>query len=968
MTSWKTPSPEEVDKAVALLVHSEHRRYFFDRLENPNWLVPLRKKGVFDAPPPAVRDEKKGTIGFPPWAQSRYLARMAPLAPEVVLETILLVPDTDNTRVLEDFIDAAFALPPHLAVKIVPKAKAWLETPPFIRLPRMLGEFLEHLARGGESRAAVDLARSLLAVLPDPRPPIPIDEEKGTFFSPGPRARFDIWQYGEILKKNIPKVIEEAKGEAHSMLCDLLQDALRLSRSPTGKRGPEDFSQAWRPAIEEHGQNLNKDVKEMLVGAVRDASESLAASDPRWVVVLVRSFRARRSRIFLRLAQHLLRIHPDAAPELLRETLSSSGLFNRARLWHEYALLLKVGFRRLPTGDQARILGWVAKGPDLRLFRERYERFIGRPANDDEAVQYSKVWQRDHLALISEDLPEAWKLKYSKLVQELGPPEFPEFASYMSGGGFGFQSPKAEKDLAELSLSELVAFLRSWEPAPDLLGASPEGLGRELESLVAKNPERFANAAPQFQGLAPTYVRSVLAGLHAAAKEKVPFPWPPVLTLCGWVMSQERSLPGRKKDFPERDPDWGWTRTAIVRLLSTGMEAEPGLIPPELRGTLWEVLRPITDDPEPSPEEEVRYGAPNLDPVTLSINTTRGEAMHAVIRYALWVRRQVERASDGPARLALGFNEMPEVREVLERHLEPNNDSSLAIRAVYGRWIPWLVLLDTSWVKKQLGRMFPAEEALRGFRDACWGTYLVSCGPYDNVFDILAQEYKNGADRVGTEPALWDHLGHPSERLAEHLMAFYWRGKLSLEDPEGILAQFYSKAPDSICGRAFVFVGLSLRNTTEVIPKSVLDRLQALWASRLGIARTSGSPSHHTAEMAAFGWWFASGKFDDMWSIGQLVEALRLTGKVEVDHLVAERLADLAEKNPAEVVECLSLMVQGDKEGWAIEGWRAHARAVLATALRSDDAKAKQLANALVNHLGKLGHFDFRDLLTMTSS
>ena len=61
---------------------------------------------------------------------------------------------------------------------------------------------------------------------------------------------------------------------------------------------------------------------------------------------------------------------------------------------------------------------------------------------------------------------------------------------------------------------------------------------------------------------------------------------------------------------------------------------------------------------------EQRYGGSNMDPATLSINTTRGETMHAVIRYALWVRRHLEKEPDAEERLAKKFDEMPEVREV----------------------------------------------------------------------------------------------------------------------------------------------------------------------------------------------------------------------------------------------------------------------------------------------------------------
>ena len=95
---------------------------------------------------------------------------------------------------------------------------------------------------------------------------------------------------------------------------------------------------------------------------------------------------------------------------------------------------------------------------------------------------------------------------------------------------------------------------------------------------------------------------------------------------------------------------------------------------------LWDVLSSLADDPEPTPKHEQRYGGSNMDPATLSINTTRGNAMHAVVRYALWVRRHIELTSYRKEHIKQGFEEMPEVREILDYHLKPSHDPALAIR------------------------------------------------------------------------------------------------------------------------------------------------------------------------------------------------------------------------------------------------------------------------------------------------
>jgi len=56
-------------------------------------------------------------------------------------------------------------------------------------------------------------------------------------------------------------------------------------------------------------------------------------------------------------------------------------------------------------------------------------------------------------------------------------------------------------------------------------------------------------------------------------------------------------------------------------------------------------------------------------------------------------------------------------------------------------------------------------------------------------------------------------------------------------------------------------------------------------------------------------------------------------------------------------------MLDGDKEGLSIFGWREYARMILTTAIQGSDLEARQAAVALVHRLGARGFFEFRDLL-----
>jgi len=962
MRSWKKPTPDQVKRAITQLARPELYRYFFDRLENPLWIGPLADHGYFKCPPSAIPDPGAGTIAFPPWPKSRYLVRMAryPEAQQEVLTIALAMRETDNIRVREDIVEIALNLPAHMAAKLVSKVGPWVRSPYHLLLPKKLGSLIRHLARGGEGNAALRLAREVFAlrlggdgVRADGRPaPFPGISK--------PQGYFDDWHYREILGECLGDLVDAKGGQALEMLCDLLESGVRLHVGD-GERGEwEDYSYIWRPAIEEHVQNHPYGVMDALAAAVRSAAEKIVANDSGQLPAVVASLESRRWKVFRRVALHLLRLFPHVAPGLIAERLTDRDVFHDIGLCHEYALLSADCFSQLTEKEQNTILGLVDEGPDLRTFRERYNELSGAEPAHHEIHRFKRLWQRDRLAPLVASLPAEWKSRYERLVEELGPPKHPEFPVY-SESWVGPTSPKSRDELLAMPCEDLLRYLRTWKPSGGEMDPSPEGLGRILAEVVAAAPQRFAEHAVGLEGLDPTYVRHIMGGFRDAIRRGQPFDWEPVLRVGLWVVQQPREIPGRSGEYADLDPGWVWTRKSVAELLSAGLDPGPCEIPSSLRELVWTILRPLTDDPEPDPQFEARYGGDNMDPATLSINTVRGAAMHAMMRYALWIHRHAGGTADASTPSA-GLALMPEVREVLEAHLEPNRDPSLAIRAVYGQWFPWLVLIDPQWAASQVCRIFPRSETEAPLRDAAWETYVIFCQPYDRVWEVLYEEYRSAIGRLGTRRAGRRPLADPEERLAEHLMTLFWRGKLELEGRTGLLSLFFEKAGDPVRAHAMEFVGRALSELEGKIPPPVVERLKALWVSRMSAAR-SGSLTHFAEEMSAFGWWFVSGAFDDSWALGQLRAVVDMVHDVKPLHQVAERLGRVASAYPTEAVQCLAGIVQSVRNPWAPEILRAPARPILEAAMQSRTAEARAAAEQLIHWFGRQGVMDFRDLL-----
>jgi hypothetical protein len=422
-----------------------------------------------------------------------------------------------------------------------------------------------------------------------------------------------------------------------------------------------------------------------------------------------------------------------------------------------------------------------------------------------------------------------------------------------------------------------------------------------------------------------------------------------------WVVKQGREIPGRPVDDSwDIDPDWGWTRTEISRLLESGFNAKQNQVPYELNHSVWKVILPLTEDSNPTALED---DGTSMDPASYSLNTTRGTAFHALISYALWKKRNfLQKTSKNKDEIRLS-SDMPEVLDVLNKHLENAYDPAPSIRSVYGTYFTNLAYLDHRWVIENKNLIFPKGEDQRNFWNAAWSAFVGFNKPNISLIQDLYDEYLFSTKLLGTSLVKKGWGSEPNERLIDHLIAYYAWNKLDLSSD--IMRIFWSTSPQELRGHAINFVGRSGKGA----PKEINCRFKQLWESRLTTAINAEDKSSFFDELKAFGWWFVSGDYDDEWCLGQLENVLQITGEVEYDHGVVEKLASLSEKYPFRTVTILGMMIDGEKRGWGISLWTDNMKTIFNVGLASKDAEARTAAKALINRLAARGNTEFRNLL-----
>src|SRR5260221_13181262 len=108
------------------------------------------------------------------------------------------------------------------------------------------------------------------------------------------------------------------------------------------------------------------------------------------------------------------------------------------------------------------------------------------------------------------------------------------------------------------------------------------------------------------------------------------------------------------------------------------------------------------------------------------------------------------------------------------------------------------------------------------------------------------------------------------------------QGVIATDEPDWLLAFFFSQAPVALRWSFWEEVGLDLARAPEPLTLTMTSRLQALWEWRITtLSQESQQVTTETEELAPFRWWFKSGKLPTERSLRQLKATLQLHGAVD---------------------------------------------------------------------------------------
>jgi hypothetical protein len=907
----------------------------FYELATPGWLPKLDEAGYFDDVPRPIVDSETGDTFTQQWPAIDYLARLLRLAPHqdavlTILERITIPHEFAQV----DLLKVGATLDGEARRRYARHLVKWIRAQQRLFIIAVqAADLATALARDGDHAEAAAILEELLSLRPDPR--TGADGEEQLALTPTPQTRVDEHDYEVVVERGLQRLAELAPLQALGVALPLLKKALEFSTRPGLAAEHTDLSPLWMPELKSGSTRYGHRPVVLIAEVVRESALAAMAQDLGRIDSIIGALDGAHWTLCRRIALQILDESGDVSR--IRTRLVDAAAFSRDRFLREFAELAAHQLGSLNEADRRVFVALIEAQTPLARYAG------GEPIEPEEAKDAHEGWKVDLLRSIANDLPADLRDYYAEALKPRQAPASREPERIQV-------PPLTASELAALDTSSLVSHLKSWQPPPDPFGETPiESQAAALREAVIADAPRFTAAAMKFAGLDPTYVRAIFTALRDLIdKHQVEgIAWDPVFDLAEAAIAHPVAE-NEGMGFG-RDPGWGWTRKEIADVLRVALSSRPRHLPFAQRERVRVVIHLLAEDPRAA---QLGDAEEEHDALSASINTTRGSALHAAIEYVFWV---TDETGGGTHALQL----VPEMRSLLESHLDPDSDKSIAARGAYGFYLPQLLRYDEEWTIAHRELFFPHAPAAAA--ELTWQAYVAWHHiPPLRALDLFVDEYRAAIAQISPaeiDRRVWVNV---DEAIAQHLAHALIRGWIGVDSADGLLRGFYDRAPARLRGYLIEFTGRILRDSGAALRPEHCERVQALWEFRLSAARESPRPERR-AELEAFGAWFVSGQCDREWMLAQLLATVELTGSIEPDSLVMEKLVEIAQASPVEATTAVDLLTEAPKERWFVHMTIDEIQQILRIALV--DARSHDTAQKLVNRLVADGYRGLGSLL-----
>lgn len=682
----------------------------------------------------------------------------------------------------------------------------------------------------------------------------------------------DGYHLGEALGPVAKQLGERCGAAAVRLLASRLGEAI-------GTAEDDRYSYMWRPAVEEHEQNIRThDYRAALLEALRDAALGATSSRSETALETTQVLLEAPYPTVVRAGIYACSENYGAVGDQFWKYLKEPW-FLQPVFWHEVYWLLKKNFLRFSASERSTFLTLV------RELRGDWRVEVNRDEWDERH-------RRDVLHPVAALGDAEVDGLYTELVRRWGPVgDHPDFHSYHTTSWVGERSPVTADALIAMSDHELVQLLREFVPQPRAWeGPTYQGVASAIGDAVRASEDGFAKKLALFAELGRPYQHGVISGLRQRwVDDKKPIDWEAALGLIEHIVS----APVFRSDV-QREGEGGWELSVesvisdIADLLK-GAASTDRVVSNQLHERSLRALKQVLDLTEPTPAADVK------DPVSHAINVPRGRSLEAVINIALAMRRQAEEDAELRA----------PVWRLLQPIFEPELESgsvglNAEFSALVGMYCANLHFLNPDWVEGNFDRLFPRTN------DSAWRCAAEGFAYQRYMYPWLFRCLVDGGHlrRMIFDETLSDNV---SEKALQFLGLAYLEDEEKL-GPDGLLSELvHSLNVEKLSQLCWFF--WTLRGTSDESGPVRAGRILEFWKAVSATAGDRGGEypelQSDLSQLAAF-ITHLDEEMTKVWKSAAKHANVKFHG-----HVLLENLARLAGQYPVQVFDVFGAALTG---------------------------------------------------------
>lgn len=758
-------SPRQIDAIETVQSKPDLEPFFFKKIKGLKWFDELYTRGFFnpDRNPTLKESENKGFFVIPFWPMLEYLEKTAPELQNDNIEFVgkflhvirsitraSMESNFSNFRTWWYFAKIIKYIPINqISVDDVDLFSFWLKD----RFDRMLvadelgNHFLPKLLNE-ETPHSQELSLKLIEALTQLQW---VSKTQGAASEAEPKLFIDDWHADKLFRKQSMKIGAVLEEQGVNIFKNRIEEIIQ-------KTEKNDYSTIWRPAIEDHDQNINRsDALNILITAFRDSlfgyADRRASAAFRYIEDLFNS----RSEVIQRVAIYVVDVYFDSFRSIMDIIIDPK--YFSYRFQHEMFHYLRNNFNKF-NHDQKMLTIQIIDSLTIKSSEEKNIK--------ERQIAYKKlIWLT---AIKEQGVAEADDLYKQNFNIVKRAPEHPDFSSYMESGWIEDLSPYSSDDLLGRGIDHLITLINSFHEQGGWKTPTKRGLAKEFKNSIRNNPEYFKGNLHKFLDVDFAYIYEIIEAYKELWKEKKYDNWAEVLNYCESLIYKESFW------NEENDRDRGslianrsWIVGAIAELLRAGTANDENAFDPSFLSNAKKILATLLDKQE---SEEFKADS---DAVIISINSPRGKSIEALFDYSLRVCRLADKIIGNHSEV------WSELQPLFDKELLRSFENNYEFVTLSANYLPNLLYINHKWTIDNLKTIFLRSPRLHWLCAIQGYSYISSI--YPDIYRFLKEEghFLEVLDAV-------EFKSEVKKRVIQYIVVGYIRGEELLDDRNSLIS------------------------------------------------------------------------------------------------------------------------------------------------------------------------------------